>query len=98
MVLSCGAVSLISLVPGPPLGTGWPQTETWGEIELKPGDTLVVYSEGLAGRDGLAEPRLMTALRRAADRDCDVPILCQAAVATVEAGGHDRTVLAVKVQ
>jgi len=98
VILSCGAVSLISLVPGPPLGTGWPQTETWGEIELEPGDTLVVYSDGLAGRDGLVGPRLMTALRRAADRDCAVPMLCQAAMATVGAGCHDRTVLAVKVQ
>jgi len=97
IVLSCGAVSLISLVSGPPLGTGWPEPETWGEIELEPGDTVVVYSEGLAGRDGLG-PRLMAALRRAADRDCAVPILCQAAIATVEAGCHDRTVLAVKVR
>ena len=69
VVISNRSCSMLPLVAGPPLGSGWEKGESWGETRLGRDDLIICYSDGLAGRDGVAGPELIRALSEVSERD-----------------------------
>ena len=72
-----GSTRFIELVPEPPLGTGGPGVFSEAEIELEPGATLLLYTDGLVERRGERLAAGQAALARAAgNATFDPELLC----------------------
>lgn len=87
----------LPLVPTPPLGAGWARGEDWSSLLLLPGETVVVYSDGLADSSGTITERTAATVAAAAWGGANPHQLCSAALDAVGARLDDRSVLVLRL-
>ena len=87
----------LPVVPTPPLGSGWTCGHDWSSVLLLPGETLVIYSDGLADASGTFSERTADAVAVAAAAGANPHQLCSAALDAAEPCGDDRTVLVLRL-
>lgn len=87
----------LSLVPTPPLGAGWTRQEDWSSLLLLPGETVVIYSDGLADSSGTIPDRTAATVAEAVLDGADPHRLCSVALDAAGTGSDDRSVLVLRL-
>lgn len=87
----------LSLVPTPLLGSGWTEGEDCSSLVLLPGETVLIYSDGLVDASGSIPEKAVRAVAAAAAAGANPYQLCSAALNAVGAGRDDRSVLVLRL-
>lgn len=95
LISNSGVLKVAGVRPTPPAGAPWEAPESWAAAPVRPGETVVLYSDGLADDGGSILGHLLASMTDLSRSGAALADVC--ALAASAPRSDDRTVLAIRM-